>query len=193
MERFDRRTFVGLGARVAVAAAVGSSAGVLVGDATTDASAPGTPGRPGMLRVNGLETAIGVDPDELFLAWTITDARRAAVQRGYRIRVFRPGGSGPGSTTIWDSGAVASSRQAFVPYTGRRLSSDTEYGWTVSTQDGNGRWSPASTSSFVTGLRASDWQARWLRPGPQDEAPEHYTYLRTGAILGASRVVRATA
>ncbi len=193
MERFDRRTFVGLGARVAVAAAVGSSAEILVRDATADASAPGLPGRPGALRINGLETAIGVDPDELLLAWTVTDARRAAIQRGYRIRVFRPGGSSESTHTIWDSGAVASSRQAFVPYTGRRLSSDTEYGWTVSTQDGHGRWSPASTSSFVTGLRTSDWRAEWLRPRPRGEAPEQYTYLRTGAILRASRVVRATA
>ncbi|HXQ62050.1 MAG TPA: family 78 glycoside hydrolase catalytic domain, partial [Acidimicrobiales bacterium] len=193
VERFDRRTFVGLGARAAVAAAVSSSAGVLVGDATAEASVTGSPGRPGTLRVNGLETAIGVDPDALFLAWTVSDPRRAAIQRGYRVRVFRPAGSGTGSRTVWDSGTVTSSRQAFVPYGGPRLSSDTEYGWAVSTQDRNGIWSPVSASTFVTGLRTSDWRAQWLRPGPGHPAPEHYTYLRTEKVLPPSRVVRATA
>ena len=103
---------------------------------------------------------------------------------------------GPGAArrTVWDSGAVGSPRQAFVPYGGPPLAPASRYRWSVATSDAAGRWGPASApAAFTTGLRAGDWVARWLRPGPVDPGMEEYTYLRRTVGLPAGSVAVATA
>ena len=194
MGRSDRRTFLTNTMRAGVAVA---TAGAAAGPATADAGAstaaggPG-PGTPVGLSVNGLAPAVGVDPDDLFFAFTLTDPRRGARQRAYRITVSS---AEPGAgRALWDSGPVTSARQAFITYGGPTLAADTEYRWTAATADPAGHWSPGSAPSrFVTGLRPADWRGRWLRPGPVATAPEEYTYLRTEVHPSASPVVRATA
>jgi len=192
MGRSDRRTFLTntmrAGAAVATAGAVAGRAGTASG-ATIGS---GGPGRPAGLTVNGLDHAVGADPDDLFFAFRLADPRRGARQRAYRITVAT---TGPGAgRAVWDSGTVESARQAFIPYAGPTLSADTEYRWTVATSDTSGRWSPASgPAMFVTGLRPADWSALWLRPGPSATVPEVYTYVRTEVQMSGSPIVRATA
>ena len=101
----------------------------------------------------------------------------------------------PGSrSVVWDSGAVASAQQAFVPYSGPRLDGDHEYWWTVATRGARGRFDPfAPSSSFVTVPRPDQWQASWVAPGGSSPARERYTYVRTVADVGAGPIVRATA
>jgi alpha-L-rhamnosidase len=198
MNRSDRRTFLANGVRAGVVAAAVGTFGTLgtqaEGTGAAEASPPapavgGRPGTPSQLRVNGMDPSIGVDPDSLFLAFRISDARRGARQGFYRIVVSTSRGA-----PLWDSGKVASGRQAFISYTGPRLSADTEYRWTVTSADLAGQFGPTSPPApFWTGLRRSDWQAMWLRPGPTGSVPEEYAYLRRVVRPSASPIVRATA
>lgn len=202
MSRSDRRAFLAnslkTGAAAAVAGVAGSAAGTIAGPAAARAGAAtpaGRPGRPTGLTVNGVASPIGVDPDDVSFAWRVTDGRRGARQAGYRVVVWpsSAGTTAPRRPT-WDSGPVAQARQAFVAYGGPALVADTGYRWAVRTTDpagAEGPWSAPGT--FVTGLRADDWSAAWLRPGPAGPVPEEYAYLRTVVRPKASPIVRATA
>jgi alpha-L-rhamnosidase len=196
----DRRTFLSSGLKTGAAV---MAAGAMV-DAVTDAATPtsasadgttvsssGGPRAPTKLRTTGVVAPVGVDPDDVQFSWAIEDARRGAVQSAYRIRVVGPGKS---SSRVWDSGPVSSARQAFVSYGGPTLAADSRYGWTVATADRAGRWSePSAVAPFTTGLRAADWTALWLRPGPAAPGEEEYTYLRTTRSLPSGTVLYATA
>jgi len=163
MDRIDRRTFLATGIKTGAAlAAIG-----VVADGVVDAAAPATasaagnrapsqapPGPPTDLTTTGVAEPVGVDPDDVQFAWHVADGRRGAVQSGYRIEVTGPDGS---SSTVWDSGEVASGQQAFVGYRGPPLSGDARYRWTVRTADQAGRWgAPATAAAFTTGLRDGD-------------------------------------
>ncbi|HLI73620.1 MAG TPA: family 78 glycoside hydrolase catalytic domain, partial [Acidimicrobiales bacterium] len=156
----------------------------------------GPPGRPNALAVDGLAAPIGLGLDDVQFAWGVGDTRRGAVQRAYRVVVSRPvlAGAGAGSsTTVWDSGRVASGDQAFVRYGGPRLAPDSTYAWTVQTwaqSGGPGPFSPSAT--FETGLGDGDWRASWIwRPAALQ--PSQYTYARKEVALTASPIVRGRA
>lgn len=197
MHRSDRRTFLTNGLRTGAAAAGAGIAGPLAAGAGSAAASPpaGRPGGPGGLTVNGVRSPVGVDPDDVGFAWQVTDGRRGARQGGYRVVVWTSsGGDRPPRRPTWDSGRVGGARQAFVAYGGPALDADTGYRWAVRTRDASGTEGPwSSPGTFVTGLRAGDWSASWLRPGPAGPVPEEYAYLRTVVHPSASPVVRATA
>jgi alpha-L-rhamnosidase len=192
MDRTDRRNFLAGGLKAGAALGSGAAlAGPAVLAASADpAGAASGAGAPHRLRVNGLDDALGVEPDGLFFSWLVSDPSLGASQGAYRLTVSRTGGSG--HPTVWDSGMVRSAQQAFVPYGGPDLEGDTSYRLSVRTRPPKGSWSAEGTTVFTTGLRDKDWQAQWLRPGPADPGPEIYTYLRTG-FRAPSAVVRATA
>jgi alpha-L-rhamnosidase len=203
VSRFTRRTFLT------------SSAGVAAGVAGADAPwQPGTPApsgaaarpsagtllaaqtagplRAGALTVNGLTDPVGIDPDDCSFAWTLRAAGRAVSQTGSRIVVRRTDPTRAG--VVWDSGASASARQAFVPYGGPALAADAAYEWTVTARGPQGRWGPVSAPArFSTALRDGDWQAQWLRPAGDSQQPDRVTYLRTEVTPPAGAVARATA
>ncbi len=201
MERSDRRTFLanGLktGALLAVSGTVATGAADSVDDAVAAAAQPkgGRPGIPGSLTVNGVPGPIGVDPDDVNFAWRVADPRRGARQGAWRVAVWpAAAGTARPKAPLWDSGTVQGARQAFLRYGGPTLAADTEYRWSVATSDQTGARGPwAEPATFVTGLRAADWVASWLRPGPAGPVPEEYAYLRTVVSPSASPIVRATA
>ncbi len=196
MGRFDRRTFLSTGLKAGAAFAVASVADLADAPGPDVAGAVGVaagdaPGPPVMLTTTGVVGPSGVDPDDIQFAWQVTDPRRGAVQRAYRIVVSGTEGAPP---AVWDSGEVVSTHQAFVPYTGAPLSAHTRYRWEVRTADSAGRWSePSGSATFTTGLRTADWTALWLRPGPGDPGEEEYTYVRATRELPEGPIAYATA
>ncbi|HXY93616.1 MAG TPA: hypothetical protein VEP49_14135, partial [Acidimicrobiia bacterium] len=93
-----------------------------------------------MLAVAGLASPVGLDPTDVVFAWRVRDARRGAVQSGYRIVVSRlRTGAHATAPMVWDSGRVWSAANAFVPYRGPALAPDAVYRWQVQTWDGSGR------------------------------------------------------
>ncbi len=155
---------------------------------------PGSLGPPASLTVDGLRTAIGLDPADVQFAWQVNDPRPAALQRAYRILVTRPAltGTAP-ATAVWDSGEVPSSDQAFVPYGGPALAADTTYQWTVQTWAAADGPSPfARPVTFETGLTAPDWHADWIRRAANDVTEyDQYTYARKAFTLRSSPIVAA--
>ncbi|MCU1456279.1 MAG: alpha-L-rhamnosidase domain protein [Actinomycetia bacterium] len=162
-----------------------SSAGTTVAAAV--AAAAVSPSRPSALTVDGLSHAIGIAPTDVQFAWHVGDTRPDAVQRAYRIVVRR------GATSVWDSGRVVSSEQAFVAYTGPALEPAQRYQWRVQTWAASGGPGPfAGTAVFETGLRDQDWNARWIRRPADDSAgQDEYTFLRKEFTLRRSPIVRA--
>jgi hypothetical protein len=170
VNRFGRRTFLSSSAGVAAGAlATGAMGGTGSGTGSgaaervagmLDAPAPRpAPLRANGLTVNGLTGPVGVDPDDCSFAWTLHAKGRGAAQTSSRVVVQR---TDPGYTgTVWDSGAVESARQAFVPYAGPTLAGDAAYRWTVQARAPGATWGPVSAPAhFTTGLRAGDWGGR---------------------------------
>ncbi|HXW35945.1 MAG TPA: family 78 glycoside hydrolase catalytic domain [Acidimicrobiales bacterium] len=194
----DRRTFLANGLKTgAILAASGAAVEAIAPGAASaqnggsNASVGGRAGSPRALKTTGVESPVGVDPDDVRFAWQLTDRARGAVQGAYRIVLSRPGSS---ERVVWDSGEVPSRKQAFVPYSGPALQGASRFSWTVRTADEAGEWSePAAATTFTTGLRQSDWTAQWLRPGPEDPGVEEYTYLRTEKALPPGKISYATA
>jgi len=182
----------------------GTGTGVHDADADRAASSSGSssgPASPRELTVDGLVAPIGLGLDDIYFGWQLTDTRRGAVQRAYRLvvtrpkltRVRTPGRSS--SSTVWDSGRVVSSEQAFVAYRGPTLDPDTLYRWTVQTWAAQGGPSPTSSATtFETGLGDRDWKARWIgRHYPHGPGPDDYAYARKELTLASSPIVRARA
>jgi alpha-L-rhamnosidase len=209
--RFGRRTFLASSTGVASAAVAvgaagqgGAGAAGRPGDGADANGVTESMGRdrllaasPGPLRtqgltVNGLIDPVGVDPDDCSFAWTLHAAGREARQTGYRIEVSR---TGPvHRATIWDSGPVLASRQAFVSYAGPALAADASYEWTVQAQGHGEQWGPVSSPGrFTTALRDADWTAQWLRPAGTSMQPDRVTYVRTEITPPAGALARATA
>ena len=204
MSRFGRRTFLASSAGVAAsAAAAGALPGVAgpAGAAAAEralersdvlAAPPPGPLRASALTVNGATDPVGVDPDDCSFAWTLRASGREVEQTSYRIVVRR---TDPGHTgVVWDSGVVVTARQAFVAYAGPPLAADAAYEWTVRPRGYALKWGPVSAPArFTTALRATDWQAQWLRPANASEQPDRVTYLRTEVTPPAGALRRATA
>ena len=178
------------------------------------ASRPSGLGAPSALTVDDLAAPVGLGLTDVYFGWHDNDRRQDASQTSYRIVVSAPSLAGPnrgGSTTVWDSGRVASAEQAFVPYAGPPLKPDTTYSWTVQTWDRDGQPSPTSArATFDTGLRDQDWHADWIKRltvEPQDtpdtfayqsafgvwEVKDEYSYVRKETQLAPSPIVRARA
>lgn len=141
----------------------------------------------GSTTMNARVQPLGVDADDVSLAWTLRASVRGAIQQAYQVRV----GIEPGSGETWDSGKVKSDRQVDVRLPAAlRLQPATRYHWQVRAWDRQGRPSPWSAPSwFETGLvSASDWQgAQWIS-APFDAVDQPRPLLR--GTLPLSKPVR---
>lgn len=105
------------------------------------------------LRVNH-RTDPCVDGDVEF-SWRIGSEKTNVVQHSYRILLEGENG------TIWDSGTVESSRQSFVAYGGPKLSSKSDYRYTVTVSSADGD-SASASGHFYTGFYPTDWKGCWV-------------------------------
>jgi alpha-L-rhamnosidase len=177
-------------------AAVLTAVAVIAGGAGPAAShaTPAGLGPPRALTVDGLRAPIGLGLTDVQFAWQVNDPRPGARQTAYRIVVTRVAliGTAP-PAPVWDSGEIASSDQAFVPYGGPPLAADAVYQWTVQTWAATGGPSPfAPHARFETGLADADWHADWIRRATDDVTEyDQFTYARKEFTLAASPIVRA--
>jgi alpha-L-rhamnosidase len=147
--RAARTSVTRLGAAALTAVAV-----IAVGAAPAAAHAtPAGIGPPRALTVDGLRAPIGLGPTDVQFAWQVNDPRPGARQTAYRIVVTRVAliRTVP-PAPVWDSGEIASSDQAFIPYGGPPLAADAVYQWTVQTWAA--LWGPGM-DPWNSGTRAS--------------------------------------
>lgn len=136
---------------------------------------------------NARTLPLGIDTDDISLAWTLDARARGARQQAYQVRV----GTAPGRGDTWDSGKVISDRQVDVRLPASRpLQPATRYHWQVRAWGRHGRpgaWSEPSW--FETGLiSAADWQgARWIA-APFDAVDQPRPLLR--GTLSVDKPVR---
>lgn len=129
---------------------------------------------------NARTRALGIDVDDVSLAWTLVASNRGAQQHAYQVRV----GTEPGSGSTWDSGKVRSDRQIDVRLPAAlSLQPATRYHWQVRAWDRHGRAGPWSEPGwFETGLVcASDWQGtQWI--GAEFDAVDQPRPLLRGTL-----------
>jgi Bacterial alpha-L-rhamnosidase 6 hairpin glycosidase domain/Bacterial alpha-L-rhamnosidase C-terminal domain/Alpha-L-rhamnosidase N-terminal domain len=152
VSRLRRRLATGA---VAVAAAV----------AAVTLTAPAALARPSGFAPSGLNVGDRTDPLDVTGApqfgWLPHAPGGDQRQTAYELRVL----ASPGGQLVWDSGRVASSDEAYVPYAGPALKDGTSYTWTVRTWDDHGQASPwAQPAGFDTGINDNEWSgAQWIR------------------------------
>jgi alpha-L-rhamnosidase len=152
------------------------------------------PEAPSALVVQSRSTPLGVDPHTVDFGWHVNDPRRGATQGTYEILVSRAPTTNPTDpSVVWASGTVPSTEQAFVPYAGPPLASDTTYFWTVRTSQHGFPGPFARPTRFDTGLTDGDWGATWIRRASAPAGAEEYTYTRKQVAVAASPVTRAVA
>lgn len=125
---------------------------------------------PQHLRINDAVCPIGVDDAAPAFSWRLARSdERDQGQSAYRVLVATGAELLDGAgADLWDSGKVASTRSAYVPYEGPALRSVGAYWWKVRLWDRDGRPTPWSEpAGFGTGLLdADDWRAEWIGRGP---------------------------
>ncbi len=150
------------------------------------AGAARVPSAPADLRVGDRARPMNVEGAPLF-GWLPQDGPNE-LQSAYQITVSKAGDG----VVVWDSGKVASSEQAYVPYAGPALAGEASYSWTVRTWDRLQQASPwAAPAHFDTGLGDSEWGASWIRR--ESVEADDYTLARTELLVTGSPVKRARA
>lgn len=135
-------------------------------------------------RVNSLSKPWGISPDEApVLSWITTSTEKNAVQTAYEVIVTKDG------RRVWSSGKVASDASTGVKYEGA-LEPDARYQWSVRVWDNHGNVSKRATSSWHTGMRNADWQAKWIGVESTDPSPIH---LRVEKAVAPRKIRCATA
>ncbi len=155
-------------------------------ESATPAGASDAPSAPTDLTVGDRTRPMNVEGAPLF-GWLPQDGPNE-LQSAYQISVTKTGDG----VAVWDSGKVASSEQAYVPYGGPPLVSQTSHSWSVRTWDRNGQASPwAPLSHFDTGLGDSEWGASWIRR--ESAEADDYTLARKEVLVTGGPVKRARA
>ncbi|PWT72559.1 MAG: alpha-L-rhamnosidase [Bacteroidetes bacterium] len=118
------------------------------------------------------ENPVGVDVYQPRFSWQLSSNERNLIQTGYEIRVGEDGNTLPNNNKlIWTSGKVQSDSSVHVSYQGPELKSGAKYYWQVRVWDNKNKtssWSePASWQMGL--LRSSDWKARWIKQGFQED------------------------
>ena len=133
---------------------------------TTEAAAAAGPGAAFRLRVEYMESPIGVDVAyPLRFTWAAEHSERGQGQSAYQLVVREQQQQQQEVPAVWDSGRVRSNISQNVPLGSHvNLSADTAYTWSVRWWDRSGIASAIATSSFSTGLYAkADWKgAEWV-------------------------------
>ena len=108
------------------------------------------------LRVNRMDTPMGVDPSQpVTFSWIVNSSEKGLTQTAYEVWVFR------NKMPVWASGVVDSSESISVPCE-VKLHPDSYYSFSVRVWDNKGRMSEKAKSWWTTGLNKEDWSAHWI-------------------------------
>lgn len=117
----------------------------------------GTLAAPTDLRVEHLQTAIGIDVAIPRFSWKLPWEHKSARQTAYQLQVIENGQS------VWDTNTVDSDVSHLLPYAGTALKPKTAYTWRIRARAETGDWSDWSADSvFETGFLESSWVAEWI-------------------------------
>jgi len=154
-----------------------AAAGALV--AALAATAP--PSAPVNLTCETFPAPLNVDNPRPRFGWQVAQGE---AQGAYRILVTAESSG----VTVWDSGIVNAARTWGVPYAGAALASDETYIWTVAVQPpAGGAFSPATTSTFSTGLLVpADWAGAWI--SGTDRLRGTFTLPAAGGAVARARL-----
>ncbi|MGZ5253920.1 MAG: family 78 glycoside hydrolase catalytic domain [Flavitalea sp.] len=109
---------------------------------------------------------LGLDVNPRF-TWLLKPGGRNQVQTAYELKVLDQNGK-----QSWSTGKVNSDQSVLVNYAGPALESGKKYSWQVRIWDQSGKAGPWSAKSgWQMGmLNTSDWKAKWIEPGFEEEA-----------------------
>ncbi len=116
------------------------------------------------LRIEHLDTPVGLDEPTPRFSWKLASDRRDEQQSAYRVLVA----SSEDNLTqrqgdIWDSGRVVSKDSTLVSYAGPPLQSAARYFWQVEAWNRDGSASAVASSFWETGfIDPGRWQAQWI-------------------------------
>ncbi|RZK82135.1 MAG: alpha-L-rhamnosidase [Pedobacter sp.] len=103
------------------------------------------------LKVEHQTNPLSVDNPNPRFSWKIRSSSKNTVQKSYELKV--------GTNTV----NVVSDQSVLIPYKGSALQSKTKYFWQVRVKDNHGNTSAWSSQQyFQTGLKPSDWTAKWI-------------------------------
>lgn len=128
---------------------------------------------PAVLRVDDLETPLGIDDLSPHFSWQLHDGATGARQSAYEIQVASsPQQLAQGKADLWDSGRVQSDASLNVRYAGAALQPTRRYFWSLKLWDAAGKPYPAPAQSWwETGLLKQEaWQAQWIGYETPEEA-----------------------
>ena len=106
------------------------------------------------LKTNGRVNPIGIDTPQPEFSWQMFSSAVGAGQKAYHIVVTDEQGN-----TVWDTGVVESPVSVGILYEGEALQPTTEYRWTLTVTDRDGRELTAGPASFETSLMDATFEA----------------------------------
>lgn len=120
------------------------------------------------LRCEFLQNPLGIDVARPRLSWKLSSGRRGTLQSAYQLLVM------DGEAELWDSGKVESDQSILVSYGGPTLKTGQRCRWQVRAWDNTGQISEWSEPAWweMGLLETSDWQARWIEPGWDEDAAQ---------------------
>lgn len=120
---------------------------------------------PVQLRVDNLQTPLGIDDATPSFSWQLEDVTRGALQTAYEVQVASSEARlRQGRADVWDSGKVAGGQSMNVHYAGPAVRPGTRYYWRVKVWGVAGKAYPESAVGWwETGLlQQSAWTAAWV-------------------------------
>ncbi|HZH96266.1 MAG TPA: family 78 glycoside hydrolase catalytic domain, partial [Flavisolibacter sp.] len=138
---------------------------------------------------------VGITVMQPRLSWQLTSAKRNVMQTAYEIRVIADPATGNVGKEAWNSGRVNSSRSVHVPYAGSALQQGVKYKWRVRVWDNSGKASDLSAVAYwqVGLLNPSDWKAKWIEVGYQEDTITRAAALFRKQFVAGKKIKSAVA
>lgn len=118
----------------------------------------------GKLRVEQLESPLGIDAGCPRLSWQLRSLQKNVIQTSYRILVASsPENLSKNLGDLWDTGMVVSSESVLITYMGKPLQSNQQCYWKVKSVTNRGETDWSSSAKWTMGLLSeNDWKGQWI-------------------------------